>query len=315
MVNNDSSSKKKISIFFTEIIRINDVAAWFVVALLGFILGIPDQSFNKYFVPFLGFSISVFCAISFTFSINNYYDTNSDKNNPRRRSRNALALGSVSKQSIIIINLIFLVIPIIACLLLVNIPLIILCLLILFMGWAYSAPPLRLKSRPIIDIVWHFFGFFFLVLWGSLFANQMKYTIFLVAISLGIFSCIFQIYNHILDYDWDRTSGTTTFAVWAGHNTTQTMLTIVTWIHIIVIIPVILIYSVHFISTIVIVLAGVVVGIYKLKPKGVTPIKKYSLIAFIYYVTISVYVSCILYHILFIMNFSPLHIFDFLLIK
>jgi 4-hydroxybenzoate polyprenyltransferase len=315
MVKKDIPPKNIISIFFTEIIRINDVAYWFVTALLGFILGISNLSFNKYFIPFLGFTISLFCTISFTFSINNYYDIDSDKNNPRRRSVNALALGNVSKIYIKIINLIFLFIPIITCILLENIALIIFCLLALFTGWAYSAPPLRLKSRPIIDILWHFFGFFFLVLWGSLFASQINDAILLVAISAGIFSCVFQIYNHILDTAWDRDSGTTTFAVWAGHKTTQTVLTIVAWIHIIVIGSLILLYSVHFISTIIIVLGGVGIGIYKSKPKSVPPTKKYSLIAFIFYLTISVYISCALYHILFLLNFSPLHIFNFLLIK
>jgi 4-hydroxybenzoate polyprenyltransferase len=315
MVNSDVPPKKIRSVFFTEIIRINDVAGWFAMSLLGFILGTSSLSFNEYFVPFLGFAVSVFCAVSFTFSINNYYDINSDKNNPRRRGVNALAVGSISKMHLMILNLFFLFIPIVVCILLENIPIIFFCLLLLFMGWAYSAPPFRIKSRPIIDVLWHFFGFVILVLWGSSFTNQINYTILLVAISAGIFSCIFQIYNHVLDYDSDRASGTTTFAVWAGQNTTQTVLTTVAWIHVIVIVPLILIYSVHFISTIVIVLGGVGIGIYKSKPKRVTPIKKYSLIAFIYYLTISVYVSCAVYHILFILNFSPLRVFDFLLIK
>jgi len=315
MLNRDVPPKNIISIFFTEIIRINDVAYWSVTALLGFILGISNLSFNKYFVPFLGFTISIFCTISFTFSINNYYDIDSDKNNPRRRNVNALALGDVSKMHIIIINLIFLFIPIITCIFLKDIILIIFCLLLLFMGWAYSAPPLRLKNRPAIDLIWHFFGFFFYVLWGSLFTGQINYTIWLVAISAGIFSCIFQIYNHILDYDYDRESGTTTFTVWAGLKTTKTVLNIVAWIHIFVIGSLIVIYSIHYISTIVIVLSGVGIGIYKSKPKIASPTKKYSIISFLFFLTISVYISCTLYHILFILNIPFPHVFDFLLIK
>ncbi|MCX6665990.1 MAG: prenyltransferase [Euryarchaeota archaeon] len=315
MLNKAIPKKNKISIFLTEIIRIKDVAYWFSTSLLGFILGISILSITKYFVSLLIFTISTFFSISFTFAINNYYDIESDKNNPRRRNVNALALGEISKINEIILNLVFLAIPIIFCIIYQDITIIIVCILLLFMGWVYSAPPLRLKGRPIIDIVWHFFGFFLIILWGALFTGQINNTILLVAISAGIFSCIFQICNHILDYDYDNKSGTTTFAVWAGLDTTKTVLKIFIWIHLFVIIPIILLYSMHYISTIIIVLGGVGVGIYKSKPKNISHSKKHSFISFLFYFTISVYISCALYHILSLANIPPLHFFDVIIIR
>ena len=54
----------------------------------------------------------------------------------------------------------------------------------------------------------------------------------LTAISIGIFSCIAQVWNHINDYSSDKDSGTMTFAVWVGFDTAKKTLKMIVIIHI-----------------------------------------------------------------------------------
>lgn len=309
--NNGIKKKNIVLVFLTEFIRIWDVTNWVITSLLGFLLGMSIVSFDKYLFPLSIFMISTFFIMSLTFAMNNYYDADSDRGNPRRMSVNAIASGIISKKTGILLLSMFFIIPLIACSLLGDIKIILFCLLLLFMGWAYSAPPLRIKGRPILDVVWHFFGFFLYVLWGALIAGSFGLIIWLIAISVGLFSCIFQVCNHILDYTFDKETGTRTFAVWAGLHTARKTVKILIVIHILVILPIILMYSLSYIVTIVIVLIGIGIGFYKSKPKNVFHSTKRSFISFIFYFTISVYISCLFYHTLSDFNFPVFHFLNF----
>jgi len=79
------TTKNNILIYLNEFIRVSDAIKWSAISFLGFILGITELSINAYFVPFLIFAISTFCIMAFTFAINNFYDTESDNKNPRRK--------------------------------------------------------------------------------------------------------------------------------------------------------------------------------------------------------------------------------------
>jgi 4-hydroxybenzoate polyprenyltransferase len=184
----------------------------------------------------------------------------------------------------------------------------------LFLGWAYSAPPLRTKNIPGLDVIWHFIGFFSYVIWGSLIAGASIFSIsliiWLMAISIGIFSCIGQLWNHIVDYSFDKDAEIMTFAVKLGLDKTKKILILLIVLHLIFLIPLILLYSLKYLITIIILIACMILGFIILKPKkGGFPLKK----SFEFYLTTvvggSVYFSCIIYQLLFLLGMDMLKIF------
>jgi len=310
------TTKNNILIYLNEFIRVSDAIKWSAISFLGFILGITELSINAYFVPFLIFAISTFCIMAFTFAINNFYDTESDNKNPRRKDINAIASGNILRKTAIFYLLILALVPIIISILLFRYEVIIFCIYLLFLGWAYSAPPLRTKNIPGVDVLWHFIGFFSYIIWGSLIAGgsilfgSIGLIIWLIAISIGFFSCIGQIWNHIIDYSFDKDAGTVTFAVKIGLENAKKTLIFIICIHLIFLIPLIYFYSLKYLITTIILVCIMAIGLIVLKPKkGGFPTKKSFEFYFAVVVGGSVYLSCILYHFLFLIGMEMLKIF------
>ena len=294
---NDKNRKKKniILVFLTEFIRIRGVVNWSLISFVGFILGMSSLGLSSYLAPLLVFVVSSFCILSFTFAINNYYDADSDRENPRRKHVNAIASGRISKQTGIFLNITFVAIPLVVSILF-KLEVFLLCVLLLVWMWVYSSPPLRLKGRSGLDVIWHFFAFFLLIMWGSLIAGSIDIINWLVAISFGIWSCIAQVWNHIDDYSFDKESGTVTFAVWAGLDTAKTTLKMIVIFNTIFLIPLILFYSLSYLYTIVILIGGVVFVLFGIKPKKDFPVSPVYYTLFVF--AVIVYFSCIIYYLL-----------------
>lgn len=289
-----------VFVFLNRLIRVNDVIRWCAISFIGFILGISTLSFYDNLIPFLVFIICTFCIMSFTFSINNYYDVDSDRENPRRMHTNAIASGRISKQTAVFINIILVLIPLVVSFLFKFI-LVFYCIIFLFIMWAYSSPPFRLKGRPGIDIIWHLFAFFFIIIWGSLIAGSITLINLLVAISIGVFSCIGQIWNHIIDYSFDKSSNTTTFTVKYGLKKSKKLLHFFVGLHIVFLIPLILFYSINYYESIILFVSLSLLGLIVIRPKknGFPEKRSYQ-----YYLAVglggAVYTSCMIYHLLLI---------------
>ena len=285
--------KKKniVSVFFTSFIRIRGVFNWSTFSFIGFVLGMSSLDSSEYIIPLLVFILSTFCITSFTFAINNLYDIESDKNNPKKARFNAVASGRISRQAGVFLNMIFVIVTLVVSFAF-KLEVFFLCMLLLFWMWIYSSPPLRLKGRPGIDIIWHFIAFFLLVMWGSLIAGSITSINWLVAISIGVFSCIAQIMNHIGDYEFDKESGTKTYVVSKGLEKARTLLIINGVLHITLLVPLILLYSLSYIYTILILIMGVVFGIFIVRLK-----KEFRVYYFLFVFGFAVYGSCIIYHI------------------
>ena len=286
--------KNIVLVFLTGFIRVRGVVNWSSISFIGFILGMSSLDLFSYIVPLVVFIVATFCILSFTFAINNYYDVDSDRKNLRKIRINAIASGIISKQTAAFLIITFVVISLVISILF-KFEVFLLCTLLLGWMWVYSSPPLRLKGRPGFDIMWHFFGFVLLVIWGSFIAGSIELINWLVAISIGIFSCIAQVWNHINDYSSDKDSGTVTFAVWAGFDTAKKTLKMIVIIHMIFLTPLILLYSLSYLPTILVLIAGVIMGLV-----GVIS-KKDSLESSVYYFPVvfggAVYISCLIYHI------------------
>ena len=309
-------TKNTVSLFLNEFIRISDSLKWTAISFLGFLLGITQLSINTYIVPFFIFAISTFCIMAFTFAINNFYDIESDTKNPRRKDINAIASGNISKKIAIFYLLLLALVPVIVSIFLFRYEITIFCIYLLFLGWAYSAPPLRTKNIPGLDVIWHFIGFFSYIIWGSLIAGASIYSgsigsiIWLMSISVGVFSCIGQVWNHIVDYSFDKDAGTMTFSVKIGAENAKKTLIFLIAAHLILLIPLIMLFTIKYWITILILILGVFIGLIILKPKkDGFPSKK----SFEFYFTVvvggSVYLTCIIYQLLFLLGVDALKIF------
>jgi len=289
--------KKKNSVFFTfftGFIRIRGVCTWLAISFFGFLLGISSSDITSYILPLFFFVVSTFFILAFTFAINNYYDIDTDKENPRRAHLNAMASGKMSKQTGLLLNVIFIVISLVLSLFF-TVEVFVFCVFLIFWMWAYSAPPLRLKGRAGLDILWHFIAFLGLVIWGSYLAGSVSMINILVAASFGIFGCFAQIDNHIHDYPFDKASGSKTFAVWIGINKANIALKLTFIIYIVFLIPLIVLFSISSYLTVLIVCGGIVVSVLMIKIKRSTLAP--SLFFVINFFGGSVYVSCLIYHI------------------
>jgi 4-hydroxybenzoate polyprenyltransferase len=289
-----------------EFFRISDVIKWSAISFGGFILGLASLDLDDNIIPFFVFLVSTFCIMSFTFAINNFYDADSDRENPRRKNINAIASGRISKHSGVFLIIILAILPLIFTILF-KFEIFVFCSFLLFLGWAYSARPFRFKGRLVMDIIWHFLGFFFYVIWGSYIAGSIGLISWLAAISIGAFSLVGQVENHIFDYSFDKESKTKTLAVWLGLNKTKIILKLLTVLHLILLIPLILLYTIGYYLTIISTVFIAASGLIFLKQKKDVLSNQILFVKYsTYTVGGAVYLSCLIYKILFLLEIPTL---------
>lgn len=290
--------KRNILMFFTGFIRIRGIVNWSAISFFGFLVGITVLDIESIMVPFFFFAVSTFFILAFTFAINNYYDVDTDKENPRRAHLNIMASGHFSKRAGLLLNLLFIIIPLVLSFFYSPV-VFVFCAGLIFWVWAYSAPPLRLKGRPGLDILWHFIVFFALILWGAYLAGSISLLAILVAVSFGLYGCFAQIDNHIHDYPFDKASGSQTFAVRLGLPAAYKALSVTFILYLVFLVPLIILFSLPAYLTIVIVGGGIVGSIIVIKIKKST--KAESLFPIINCLGWAVYLNCLLYHLSYIL--------------
>jgi 1,4-dihydroxy-2-naphthoate octaprenyltransferase len=164
-----------------------------------------------------------------------------------------------------------------------------------------------------MDVIWHFFGFFFGIIWSSLIAGNIGLITWLVAFSLGIFSAVAQVCNHIIDYTFDKDSGTKTFAVWAGLDASSKTANTLTLIHLLVLISLFLLFSLRYYVTIGIVIIFAILGFILLRPKkGNFPTRRCYTFYFNIVLGGGVYLSCMVYQVLYLLGTPTLELLSFI---
>jgi 4-hydroxybenzoate polyprenyltransferase len=286
-------SNTMVSSFFTSFIRIKGVINWLAISFFGYLLGTSSLDITSNLPSFIFFLISTFFILAFTFAVNNYYDIDTDKQNPRRAHLNALASGAISKQTGKTFLLLFILIPLLLSALMTWEIFAFCIFLISWMG-IYSASPLRLKSRPGLDILWHFIAFFALILWGASLSGSITPLTLLIAISLGIFGIFAQLDNHIHDYPYDKASGATTFAVWIGLPATHKALTTTFILYLISLLPILLLFSYSWYLSLLLISIGILGSLLLIQRKKDTQAS--TLYHIITGIGIAVYLNGLLYH-------------------
>lgn len=98
--------------------------------------------------------------------------------------------------------------------------------LAVFLTFLYSAPPVRLKSRPFLDIISHgFFAGILIFLFPLLaFASKIDAPEKLLLIPIFVLSITAETRNHLNDYQADRAEGLKTTVCFLGYKNSQKLL-------------------------------------------------------------------------------------------
>ena len=160
-------------------------------------------------------------AMSFAFMINDVVDAPDDARNPEKRARNPISNGLLSPQIGWGVSLGIAGLALVLYLtggLWVGLW----GTLILMLSYAYSAPPFRLKSRFVFDVVSHILMLSGLLVVASYYIyHQEPGIVWLVVLAACLFSAYGQFYNQMEDYEGDKAAGLRNTVVVLGVTNTR----------------------------------------------------------------------------------------------
>lgn len=200
------------------------VIGFSIFTVLGILYGGEGLRFlfeNPFYVIINAFFIYI--AAASIFGINNVFDVENDKNSEKdggffddTRKLNFIAQGKITKKEGYIFSM-FLGITSLTFFFFSNLISFMIAVAIFIFGYIYSAPPLRLKSRPFIDLLYHgSFGGFILFLFGHSLVKIIDTNSLLFSIPLFFICMMIQLENHLQDYKDDKRAGTKTTVVFLG---------------------------------------------------------------------------------------------------
>ncbi len=160
-------------------------------------------------------------SMSFAFIINDIEDAPDDARDPAKGRRNVISSGALPRRDGYVIAAVTLLMAILlfaaggVWTLVTGGVTLILC-------YFYSAPPLRLKARPITDVVTHALMLSGLLMMSGFFAyDHDPQVAWMVIVAAILFSAYGQFYNQVDDYDVDKASGLKNTVVLLGKRLTR----------------------------------------------------------------------------------------------
>lgn len=179
----------------------NHIDAWGVTLMIGLTALLLHRAFS---IQNVLLCIAVAYCYWFAFAVNDYFDAPYDALDPRKVERNAFIAGRPSRMAALFWACVLLLPPTLV-LVSYGLRIVPIGLLALFVLWAYSAPPLRLKSRPVFDLLTHAlfvqtFPYFFCVYVPNL--AWAAYDTMLISLFL-LSSLAAQLEQQIRDYAVD----------------------------------------------------------------------------------------------------------------
>ena len=213
-------------------IRIFDWKAYLGIAVLGFARNMEVASFNWQFYRILKFAVTTILYLAFSFSINNCFDIKCDIHERRKLKKNPIAARYITLREGLILSLSLAFTGLVLSYLWFDKYCFLIYFMLVFLGAAYSAPPFRLKSIPLMDLFSHslFFGAL-LYLYGAFSSGNINVQETFLALSISLYSIILELRNHLEDYWADLNSETRTTVCWLGYVRSLRLLKILLLIH------------------------------------------------------------------------------------
>ena len=198
---------------YIKVMRVGSWLGWIFSFGFGSIfLGLPPL--ERFLAMLFAFSF----ATASIFILNQYFDRKEDQEN-RFKSKLPVASGRIAPKTALIFSL-WLIISCLALVIFVDTNLLSLFLIYLVFGTAYSAPPFRLKSVPVVDFVVSGLGAGFMpFLMGLELTDKLSsdISLFILCVTpLMLVHCGGHIIQAVGDYEVDRKMGVHTFVVRVG---------------------------------------------------------------------------------------------------
>ncbi len=205
---------------YIRMLRIKDWLAYFLIAIFGFVVS-KGFLFSPTSITIFFTMISLFLA--FSFSINNCFDIKEDK--LTKSAKNPLAMGKIGLKNALIFSFLLGGLGTILSLT-IGFKTFLLYIIIILLSFFYSSPPLRLKSRFLLDLISHglFFGSLIFLLPLTVFNIKLSLFHYLVAFSIFYFSIMLELRNHIEDYKNDKKVGLKTTVCILGRGNSERLL-------------------------------------------------------------------------------------------
>lgn len=215
----------RLAIYFRNS-RVLDWRAYVGIASLGFFQNLEAIAPCNNLFEALKFTATIAFYLAFSFSINNCFDVDCDILREEKLVKNPVAAGLIGLKEGLIMSL---------CLAKIGLLLVFMwfgnCLPIYFalvlLAGAYSAPPLRLKSIPFLDLISHglFFGsLLYLYGYGASAYGHLSHEAILIGTSIFVYSTTLELRNHLEDLQTDKSSGSRTTACWLGYEKARNLL-------------------------------------------------------------------------------------------
>ncbi|HUW72053.1 MAG TPA: UbiA prenyltransferase family protein [Candidatus Humimicrobiaceae bacterium] len=207
-----------------------DWRAYFGLGILGFILA---RGFLFPLLDILLFSIIGVLLLAFGFSVNNFFDIKEDG-----EKREVKSLLVQNKK-----NFFLSVSPGILALFLsgyFGTEIFLFVLIAGLIGFFYSAPPLRMKSRPFLDLISHglFAGALIFIFPFLIFSPELTLPHYLIAFSIFYLSTMLETRNHLEDYQSDSRAGLQTTVCFLGYKKSENLLKYLAFFYPLVLFPV-----------------------------------------------------------------------------
>lgn len=210
---------KKLYPYF-KILRIKNWLAHFLIGFFGFVI---SGGFSASFWHVFLFWAVFFFFLGFLFSINDCFDTAEDRYNKNSKKlvvgkeisfRNSLYFSI----SLGLLGLLFSVF--------LGLKVFLFSVVLFFISFFYSVPPIRLKSRPLLDLISHglFGGALNFLLPLVVFENQINQFHYWLVSTFFYFSIILELRNHLDDYEADKKAGLRTSVCVFGYKNSERLL-------------------------------------------------------------------------------------------
>ncbi len=197
---------------YFKLLRIKDWRAYFLIALLGFLVSKGYLSSLREIITF--WTVILF-FLAFGFSINDCFDTKEDALDSEKRK--LVISREISFQKGLFFSIVLVILGLFLTIRFGLIPFL-LALGNVLLALFYSAPPLRFKSRPFLDLFSHglFAGALIFLFPVLIFNKNLELFHYLIAFSIFWVSVSMELRNHLEDYEFDKKAGLKTTVCFLG---------------------------------------------------------------------------------------------------
>lgn len=205
---------------YFNLLRVKEWRGFFLIALFGFFVA---KGFLFPLKEIILFFAMILLLLAFGFSINDCFDTKEDKY--KEEIKNPIVRKEMSFKESFLLALLSGVLGLTLSVIL-GFKVFLLCLAAVLTCFFYSAPPFRLKSRPVVDLISHglFAGAFIFLLPLVAFQEKLSLIYYLMAFSVFYLSVTLELRNHLEDYKTDKEAGLKTTVCVLGYEKSERLL-------------------------------------------------------------------------------------------